>query len=64
MPRPGVARSAVEQAVPEAHWLEAPLLDLSGTMIRDRRRAGKSIRFLVPDGVLAYIEAAGLYGIP
>ena len=45
----------------EVHWLDAPQLAVSGTLLRARRRAGRSLRFLVPDPVLEYIEAAGLY---
>jgi len=62
MERPGVARGAVERAVGEVGWLHTPLLDISGTMLRARRRAGLSLRFLVADAVLAYIDSAGLYG--
>ncbi|HSQ36777.1 MAG TPA: nicotinate-nucleotide adenylyltransferase [Acidimicrobiia bacterium] len=61
MERPGVQREAVEAAVGEVHWLDAPLLDVSGTMLRARHRAGLSIRFLVPDPVLRYIESVSLY---
>jgi len=61
MGRPGVAREAVEAAAGEVHWLEAPLLDISGTMLRARHRAGLSIRFLVTDPVLRYIESVRLY---
>jgi nicotinate-nucleotide adenylyltransferase len=61
MGRPGVERSAVEAVVGEMHWLDAPLLDISGTLLRARHRAGLSLRFLVPNPVLAYIESAGLY---
>jgi len=61
MLRPGVERAAVEAAVGQVHWLDTPLLVISGTLLRARRRAGLSIRFLVPDAVLAYIESAGLY---
>ncbi len=61
MGRPGVERAAVDAAAGVVHWLHAPLLDISGTLLRARHRAGRSIRFLVRDGVLAYIESAGLY---
>ena len=36
-------------------------LEISATHIRERRRAGRSIRFLTPDAVLNYIQAQGLY---
>ncbi len=62
MRRLGTSTREVEAAVGACHWLDTPLLDVSGTGLRQRRRAGMSIRFLVPDEVLAYIEAAGLYG--
>jgi nicotinate-nucleotide adenylyltransferase len=36
-------------------------LAVSATQIRERLAAGRSVRFLVPDAVLAYIHAHGLY---
>ncbi|MFS0824914.1 nicotinate-nucleotide adenylyltransferase [Pseudomonas phoenicis] len=36
-------------------------LAVSATQIRQLLASGKSVRFLVPDAVLAYIEAHGLY---
>ncbi len=39
----------------------APRIDLSATEIRARVRAGRSIRYMVPDGVAAHIAAHGLY---
>lgn len=41
--------------------LEAPLLPISATEIRSMLRAGKSIRYLVPDKVLEEIERGGYY---
>jgi len=62
MDRPGVERRAVEAAAAGAvQWLHTPLLGVSGTLLRARHRAGLSLRFLVPEAVLAYIESAGLY---
>jgi nicotinate-nucleotide adenylyltransferase len=42
--------------------VEAPLVDLSATLLRRRFAAGGSIRFQTPDSVIAYMTANGLYG--
>ncbi len=39
-------------------------LSVSATQIRQSLATGRSVRFLVPDAVLAYIEAHGLYRAP
>lgn len=41
--------------------LDAPLLEISSTRIREYIRAKKSIRFLVPDSVKEEIEGNGYY---
>lgn len=45
----------------ETHTLDSPLIDISATDIRARVRAGRSIRYLVPEPVRAAIEVRGLY---
>jgi nicotinate-nucleotide adenylyltransferase len=41
--------------------VEVPAVDVSATMIRERVRQARSIRYLVPDAVRDYIAARGLY---
>ena len=45
----------------QAIILDSPLLEISATMIRERRRAGKSIRSMVPPAVYELIEQHHLY---
>lgn len=43
------------------HLLRAPLLNISATTIRNYIRAGKSIKYLVPEAVRLEIEASGYF---
>jgi len=45
----------------EIFIMEFPTLDISSTMIRERVKNGKSIRYLTTDAVCDYIEAHNLY---
>ncbi|MDP2899321.1 MAG: nicotinate (nicotinamide) nucleotide adenylyltransferase [bacterium] len=47
-----------------SHIVHAPLVAISSTEIRDRIRAGKSIRYLVPGAVEEYILVHNLYRTP
>jgi len=42
-------------------WQQLTPLAISATQIREELRAGRSPRYLLPDAVLAYIDAHGLY---
>jgi nicotinate-nucleotide adenylyltransferase len=45
-------------------FLPGPLLPISGSVVRRRAAAGRSVRYLVPDAVAAYIAKHRLYTGP
>ena len=62
-PRPGIERDEVESAIPVPFtWLDMPLLLLSGTTIRKRAEAGKTVRFMVAGPVWEYLQDHNVYG--
>jgi len=61
-PRPGFNLSKMEPRLQgKAQVFQSPTLELSSTMIRDRLREGRPVRFLVPETVEQYIRKHGLY---
>jgi nicotinate-nucleotide adenylyltransferase len=58
---PGVAGGGPEARV---RMMAIPALAISSSMIRERLASGRSIRYLVPDGVAQLIEKTGLYPTP
>ncbi|MCP9237509.1 nicotinate (nicotinamide) nucleotide adenylyltransferase [Lewinella sp. JB7] len=46
---------------PHVTVYDAPLMRLSATYVRNCLREGKSIRYLVPEAVVAELEKSGLY---
>jgi nicotinate-nucleotide adenylyltransferase len=65
--RPGTALDAVEAtlerlgAAERADLIRMPEIDVSSTDVRRRIAEGRPVRYLVPDGVAAFIAEHGLY---
>jgi nicotinate-nucleotide adenylyltransferase len=60
--RPGIDVATVERTLGwQVHALSMPMMDVSGTQIRQYVKAGFSPRFLVPDPVADYILTNRLY---
>jgi nicotinate-nucleotide adenylyltransferase len=59
--RPGHALSAKGLPTDRVSLLEVPALAISSTDCRVRVREGRSVWYLVPDGVVRYIAKHGLY---
>ena len=58
---PAWVEAAFPGAAGRATFLPGPLLPISGSVVRRRARAGRSVRYLVPDAVAVYIAAHRLY---
>jgi nicotinate-nucleotide adenylyltransferase len=56
---------SLQEAMPalkvKLRWIDAPLLEISASWIRQRAGAGKAYRYYVPEAVFQIIEARGLY---
>ncbi|MFM7850790.1 MAG: nicotinate-nicotinamide nucleotide adenylyltransferase, partial [Flammeovirgaceae bacterium] len=59
-PRPHVTNSTLK-GHPNVKMVEAPLLDISATYIRDCIKNNKSIRYLVPESVETMIRLKAFY---
>ncbi len=66
--REGTPRAAIEAALDHlpggerAHFFAMPQIAISSTLVRRRLQARQSVRYLVPDAVIDYIERHELYG--
>ncbi len=58
---PGFLDRHFPDAIGRARFLDGPRMRLSASDIRRRAAAGRSVRYLVPDAVAAYIGDHGLY---
>lgn len=60
--RPGAIESVADpRFANHVRYAAAPVMEISGTEVRARQRAGRSIRYLVPEAVRSYIETHDLY---
>jgi len=59
--RAGGSGSLVDPIAPGVLTVSARRVDVSSTEIRERRRAGKSIKGFVPESVERFIDVRGLY---
>ena len=60
--RPGFKPDeSAERYLSSIQFIHVPLLEISSTLIRNRVKNGFSIRYLVPDPVLRYIQENKLY---
>lgn len=60
--RPGPIESvAAPRFANQVRFVAAPVMEISGTEVRLRRAAGRSIRYFVPEPVRQYIERERLY---
>jgi len=61
-PRPGYSvNEAVARFKDRVLYVDSPLIDISSTLIRDRIRREKSVRYFLPESVLNYIRRENLY---
>ena len=65
--RRGTSRADVDNALrmlrggERAQFFRMPRIAISSTMLRERVRAGESIRYYTPDPVINYIDSHHLY---
>jgi nicotinate-nucleotide adenylyltransferase len=61
---PGFLATRLPDLVDRAVFLDGPRIGLSASTLRARAASGRSVRYLVPDAVAAYIGDHGLYRTP
>jgi nicotinate-nucleotide adenylyltransferase len=43
------------------HWVDAPRMEISSSHIRQELKAGKEVRYLLPEKVWEYLTDSDLY---
>jgi len=61
-PRPGFSVTNTEEK--NIRLVDAPLLEISATQVREYIREGKSVRYMVPEKVLEEMEKGAYYKTP
>jgi nicotinate-nucleotide adenylyltransferase len=59
-PRYGFGQTAAAK-YPHVNYVNAPLMELSATQIRENIKAGQQVRYMLPDTVWQYIDEMGFY---
>ncbi|MDR1346371.1 MAG: nicotinate-nucleotide adenylyltransferase [Bacteroidales bacterium] len=59
-PRYGFDQAAAAK-YPHVSYVNAPLMELSATQIRENIKAGRQVRYMLPDTVWHYIDEMGFY---
>ncbi|HWC30519.1 MAG TPA: nicotinate-nucleotide adenylyltransferase [Dehalococcoidia bacterium] len=62
-PRGGVVLPELPFDAERVLRIKMPYMDVSSTDLRERARHGKSLRYLVPDPVIAYIDEHKVYAL-
>lgn len=61
-PRIAEGKSEIDRtAFPNVHYIDAPVIELSSTFIRDSIKAGKNIRPMLPEKVWQFVQHNNLY---
>jgi len=59
-PRPNSISTNLDKH-PKVKFINAPVIDISATSIRDAIRSGRSVKYLLPEGVQTLIEQKNYY---
>lgn len=59
-PRPGVNRESLAE-IPNATWMDAPMMDISSSFIRSAISQGKEVRYMVPVKAYRYMRDMHFY---